>query len=575
VTETLALMRRPADSRFDETLAREVAVRENLNRVVVLGIARVDSVYVLTARLTEPASGRDLFASQERATTGREVLPALDRLLIDLRRASGEPRDSLRMYAVPLPRVTTGSLAALQSYATALREWRANRYPQAHAAYLRAIELDSTFTLAWVGLADFHYVVANDRPSGDAALERALANAGRLTERERLRLELTVAMRRGFMDEQIRIAELLARRFPERDTWFNYGTTLMQSRRCREAIPALQRAVTFDSTFGNAHINVATCQQFLGAYDLAVAAYGRAHATDSLMVYSGALNHEFGVGLVRAGLLDSARRVYGRMTTRPEVRDRQYGERSLGFLTAYLGRYGEAVTHFDSAALLAGRGNVQLSGFRNRVLQAEHLLTRGDGRSARIALDSAWAAGSRIPLDPAFAFYAGLAYLRAGQSSRAAAMLEMITRLARPAFPGEETLRAILAARIALARGRSREARDQLALATDTTRNDYRLAALSDVFRALGHPDSALAAATSLSQRAPFGTDAQDVWLRNLLLVGRLAEQMGQRERAHAAYARLVSMWRSGDTALPILVEARRGSDRTVTDAATDVPVRK
>ena len=84
------------------------------------------------------------------------------------------------------------------------------------------------------------------------------------------------------------------------------GHVLMRMRRCPEAIAALRQSETYDGTFANAHINVATCYQFLGSSDSAVAAYTRAYAADSVSVYTGALNHEFGVALVRAGLVDSS-----------------------------------------------------------------------------------------------------------------------------------------------------------------------------------------------------------------------------------------------------------------------------
>jgi tetratricopeptide (TPR) repeat protein len=576
VRETLALMQRPgADSVLDESLAREVATRENLQRVLLLGVARIDSAFVLTARIIHPPSGRDLFVDRARAATRGDILDQLDGLLTRVRRASGESGDSLRAYAVPLPRVTTSSLVALHAYAAGTDAWTRRRYDEAKAAFQRAVALDSTFALAWLGLAEVSYQLYRDRPAGDAALTQALQYADRLTERERLRLEQAALGYRGRVDQEVRIAEQLARRFPERDTWYSLGTFLMRLRRCPEAIPALERSLEFDSTFAGAHINVATCHQFLGASDSAVAAYGRAYAVDTASVYTGGLNHEFGIALVRAGRVDSARRVFERMARRSQPQDRQFGQRSLGYLAAWLGRARDADAHFDSAAVLAAGFGTHLSEFRNRILQAETRLTMGMRSRASLSLDASTQLATRLTLDPGFAMHAGLAYVTAGQLARASKMLEVIVAGSRAASASDRTIHAVMSARIALARGDTDGARRALEAATDTTWNDFVLPALLDVHAARGHADSALDASMRLASRSTFGTAAQEAWMRNLVRLAESAERIGRRDLAQETYVRLEAQLSAGDPDHPLLTEARAGIARLAgRDARQELPVR-
>lgn len=568
VRETLALMQRPgADSALDEALAREVAVRENVKRVVQLSVARLDQSYLLTGRVIDPSSGADLYSHQERVRDRGEVLDALDRVLNRLRRGVGESSDSIRANSAPLPRVTTASLPALQAYASALRAFSTRRFGEARDAYKRAVELDSSFALAWLGLAELHYQVLSDRAAAESALVRAERHVDRLTERERLRLSQASAGFRGRADEELRIAEAVARRYPELQSWYSLGTMLMRRRRCAEAIHSFEMALGVDSTFVPAHINAATCHQFLGASERAVAAYHGAWAVDTAAVYQGSLNHEFGVALVRAGLLDSARAVYRRMASRPLNQDRQFGQRSLAYHEAWTGHWRLADTHFDSAAMLSREARTPLSEFRNRILQAELLSTADERAKARQSLDDAWKLRERMAIAPAFAMYAGLAFVRSGQLDRAAGMLTIVNESMREASSDDRTVRAVLAARIALAQNRAVAARRELEAATDTTRSDYILPALVDVLLALGHRDSALVAATQFEKRVVFGIDAQDAWLRNLLMKGRIAEQLGRTELATTSYARLESQLLSGDADHPLLVESRRGLARLgVTD---------
>jgi tetratricopeptide (TPR) repeat protein len=563
IRETLALMKRPgADSMLNESLAREIAVRENLRSVVVLGVAGVDQDYLVSGRVIDPASGADLYANQERARERGNVLDALDKVLNRVRRAVGESRDSIRTFSAPLPRATTASLPALQSYATALSAFSARRYDDARASYQRAVELDSSFALAWLGLAEFEWQLANDRPAAFAALAHAERHGDRLTERERLRLAQTSAAYRGRAAEELRIAETLARSFPEVTTWYNLGNKQMRARRCPEAIASFDKALGFDSSFVGAHINRATCQQFLGASDSAVASYNRAWAVDSLSVYQGALNHEYGIGLVRAGMLDSARAVFQRMTRRPGNIDQQYGHRSLAYHASWTGQWRAADEQFDTAAMLVMDNRPPLSAFRNRILQADLLLTAQQTEKAKKSLDAAWGLHARIPLSPPFAMNAGLAFVRGGQLDRASEMLKAINKSMVEASSDDRTVRAVLAARIALAMRRPDSARRALEAATDTTRGGAVLPALVDVLIALGRRDSALVAATHFENRFAFGSDAQDAWLRNLLTKGRLAEQSGDKVVATSAYSRLESQLKSGDSDHPLLVESRRGLAR-------------
>jgi DNA-binding SARP family transcriptional activator/Tfp pilus assembly protein PilF len=574
VRETLSRMRKPgADSTLDEALAREIAVRENLARVVLLSVARLDREYLVGGRIIDPSSGADLYAHQERAGGPNEVLDALGEVLSRIRRAAGESTDSIRTFSAPLPRVTTASLPALQAYATALRAFTARRYPEAQALYRRAVELDPTFAMAWLGMAEARWSTANDRQRAFDALAQAERHSDRLTERERLRLAQVSAGYRGNAAEELRIAETLANSHPEVTTWYNYGSQLMRRRRCPEALTAFEKALGFDSSYANAHINTATCHQFLGAFDAAVASYNRAWAVDSQSVYQGALNHEFGIALARAGDPDSALAVFRRMARRPANQDQQYGQRSLAYHASWSGHWRAAAIHFDSATMLTREARLfPLSEFRNHILLSDLLLTAQQHSRAGQSLDSAWALRQRVSLAPYFAMIAGIAYVRAGQLDRAAEMLRNVNASLRESSSDDRTVRAILSARMALAQRRVRDARRDLEAATDTTRRGHLLAVLVDVLVALGHRDSALVAATEFEQRGDFGTDTQDAWMRNLLTKARLAEQLGQTVIATDAYTRLATQLRSGDADHPLLVESQRGLARLALNDSRRTP---
>ncbi|HET7585335.1 MAG TPA: AAA family ATPase [Gemmatimonadaceae bacterium] len=559
IAGALARMRRSATAvTLDEPLAREVAEREGVPVVLALAIARLDSTFDLSVRLVEPRSGRDLYADRERVRGRDAVLGALDRLLSRARHAMGESRRSIAATSASLPRVTTSSLDALRAYADGQRAWAAGEWGAAHGDWTRAVLLDSGFAMALSALADYDYVADNNRVTGDRDLARALAHLDRLTAREQLALQAKAASYRGSTDDALHLYGLLAERYPTHDTWYSYGTQLLQARRCGEAIPALEHAVAFDAHDARPWINIATCEQFQLDFQRAVAAYGRAQAIDSSILDRGNINHEFGVALMRLGLLDSAQAVFARMVADPDPAAQALGRRSVAYLLMLRGQYRAAAVQLDSAVALDIDVGARLSAFRNEIILAQAMLSADDTVRARRALDGAWHLVPTLSLEPAFAMFAGMEFARAGDRERAMQMLDTMRAHAERASVDDRTLVALLSAQLQLQEGHARAARSTLEQAEDTVRDGRRLALLTDTYVALGFPDSALGAATRLVRDVQLGDEQQDGWMRASLRIARLALQMGDTARALRAYREYVARWVNGDADLPELVAARR-----------------
>ncbi|MEO8561527.1 MAG: AAA family ATPase [bacterium] len=557
VAESVVRMERPhADSILTEELAREVAEREGVSRIIVLAIAQYDSAYELSARIVEPSSGRDLATERVRVAGRHNVLSGLDGLLSRVRGALGETSASDGATRQPLPRMTTSSLEALRAYAAGQQASGVRHWDLARDEFRSAVALDTSFAMAFLALADLEFVWYNDRAAGKQYLDRALAHMDHLTAREQLNLRAKAASYGGAPAAALQLYAQLAEAYPSRETWMTLGTRLMRERRCGNAIPAFRRALSFDSLYASAYINLATCDQVLRDYRGAVVEYERAQRVDSTALVAGNINHEYGQALIHLGLLDSAESTFRRMLTRLSQEEQGFGHRSLAYLSMYRGRYRAGEAHLDSAIALAQDAGAHLSEYRNDVILAQAAMTSGDMNRARRALDAAWTARTAASLDPAFSMFGGLAFARGGQLPRARTMLDSIRARATPSV-ADRTVESLLAARIALSAGRAREARALLEQARDTTRDAHRLALYADSYVALGFIDSALVAAVRLSQDMQLGHEQQEEWLHASLRVGRLAVQTGDTARGVAAYRELLSRWREGDGDLPDVREAR------------------
>ena len=187
----LQRMQRPATSRIDLALAREIAAREGVKVIVDGSVRSIGADYVVSMRLVSADSANELAAFQETASGASELLSKIDALTRKLRGRIGESLRDVRG-SPALEHVTTPSLEALRIYAEASRAMDRGGSPIEAAERLQqAVRIDSGFAMAWRKLGVALSNSGLPRARIDSALEKAYRLRDRLTERERLLAEGT------------------------------------------------------------------------------------------------------------------------------------------------------------------------------------------------------------------------------------------------------------------------------------------------------------------------------------------------------------------------------------------------
>lgn len=560
VAGALGRMGRSGDSVLTDSLALEVAAREHARAVFALTVSKVSDRYLLTGRLLSPVDGSDLAVHQVRVTDLDDIVAGLDRLVRQVQASVGDSRryrDSLPT----LPLVTTPSLEALKLYAEAGESWRRLRYDRAGQLYLRAIEVDSEFALAHVALGGY-YAFSNNHPAADSHYARGQQLRNRLTLREQLLLDSRLATARGDLAGAILFDLTLAERYPSRDTWYNYGTGLLQVERCSEAVPAFRRSLTFDSTAVNSYLNLATCYKILGDNRLALDAYAAAERVDSTALVSFNINHEWGGTLVRLGRYAEAEAAFSRMLVRSSDADRARGHRSLAYLGMLRGQYRKAVDHLTAAVALTQEENAFFSRLRNQSLLAEAFLIRGARGSAARELDQALRLAGSHSIEPRMLALLGRVLVRAGRIQDASGVLARIDREIKPGNPADQSARGLLFAELAVARGAPEQAFEAIRRDIDPGFAGWRDGLWGRTLGERGVMDSALTALAAFAGGDHFGVDFQADWILAPLEVARLAESLGDSATARAALQSLLVRWREGDPDLPVVLEAQRSLAR-------------
>jgi tetratricopeptide (TPR) repeat protein len=179
VEDALRLMRKPTETAVDAALGREVSLRDGGIRALLTGrVEKLDSTYVLTASLVNPANGVTVASFSEQAEGHKQVLPAMARLSNRVRESLSEELAHILPGEMKLEKAATPSLRALQLYSQGralvpVPDFRAlDKWGAALEFFQQAVGEDPQFASAhlWLGWA---YGRTGKREQGRPHFQRA------------------------------------------------------------------------------------------------------------------------------------------------------------------------------------------------------------------------------------------------------------------------------------------------------------------------------------------------------------------------------------------------------------------
>ena len=171
-----------AGDRLNESASRLVAMREGIKVVVAGQIAKKGSQYVISAKGVDPATGKQVFATQASASSRDAVLRAAGELAADLRSALGETRP-----VEPRETFSAASLDAVAAYIKGQEAFSAGRDGEAIERFREATERDPNFARAYGGWATAATRLGR-REEADRLWKIALGRLDQMSDRERYRL---------------------------------------------------------------------------------------------------------------------------------------------------------------------------------------------------------------------------------------------------------------------------------------------------------------------------------------------------------------------------------------------------
>jgi tetratricopeptide (TPR) repeat protein len=447
----------------------------------------------------------------------------------------------------------------LKLYADGVALWGKGDYHTAMRQYEAAAADDAEFAMAHAALGNaYTSFIYNDRVRGRQHLDRAIALAGRTTERERLAIQITHAINLGTPEQAERLYRLYLSQYPDDAPMrYNFGSTLMRQDRFREAVDELSEVVRVVPTFASAYVNLATCLSSERRHAQALASYEKAFAIEPSWKLGGNLNHEYGFALVEAGDHRKAREVFGLAAARPA--DKARALRSMALLDVMEGRFRRAAEAFREAALTNEAAKIGVSAARDRLLLAATLGAMNDRRGSLRELEAA----SRLLEGGAPQVWmlarVGQGFARAGAMRRAEQLLASAKAHLEENNAQQAAEAHVLEGEIELARGRAARAVEHFDRAYRARPWPLTLEPLARGEAAAGDADRSLEhyrALMGLGHRCS-GWEAQAPWLAAHYDFARLLAESGDRDLARTTIDELLTLWKESDGSPGVLKPAR------------------
>jgi tetratricopeptide (TPR) repeat protein len=332
---------------------------------------------VLTAHLVEVASGNAVASQRITGVPGDDIFALVDRLTVEIKSDLSLPVEAMAELDRPVANVTTNSAEAYRYYLEGLELGYKHYFAEAERALRTAIELDSTFAMAYYRLAGIGQG-ADRRAHLTTAVEFS-ANAG---NKEKLIIEAYYDWVNGKPLKSLATSQELLKRYPD-DKEVHQNLAILYGygfRQFDKAIFHYSRVIELDSLYGPAYNALAYCYNDVGDFEKSIWAINKyielepdqANPYDSrgeLYAANGKLDEAIAsfekaveakpdfypswgnLGLMHVYRRDysEARRCFEKLLESPRRNDRSTARYRLAMILVHQGRFERALDLFSQA----------------------------------------------------------------------------------------------------------------------------------------------------------------------------------------------------------------------------------
>ena len=550
--QSVKYLGKPEGTPVTPAIAREIGEREGIKAIITGTIANLGKQYVITLSAQNTATGDEIVSEQAQAPDKEHVLDALGKAAAAMRGKLGEDLNSIKKLDTPFGQATTSSLEAFRAYALGDKAHaKAHDIPEAEGHYLRAIELDPNFAMAYARLG---VVSINSGQVTKASnyFSRAYALSKNVSERERLYIagHYYEAVE-GNIPKVVETLQEAIQAYPGQiDNYININVAYQTLGQYDQGLPYAQKAVEIDPQESIAGENLLSDYIALGRMADMRKELDRTEkmelnsSTSDLVIYM--------VAHFLLGEPQEVQRVMAKIAGRP---DEFLATSILATTQQYAGQYQLAAATMQRAAEQAARAKAPDA-------QAGFVLESALARGLAGLCDSGEAVRQALSLDKSRQnqAFSTLAAAVCGDGKVALPLASELTKKYPQDTLIQDVYGPLAKAFVALAAGRAQEAIDAAEPAKPYNAN-YPASYVQGLAYLQLHDASHALGAFQTATRANAGTltIAAAPYLAQLQLgLARAYAMGGDKASAKKTYEAFFNTWKDADADLPLLLAAKK-----------------
>jgi tetratricopeptide (TPR) repeat protein/TolB-like protein/predicted Ser/Thr protein kinase len=591
--DILKLLGHEGTKKIDRSIASEVATEARARWMLQGSILQTQPQITLTWQLVEVESGNVLASQRLSGSADEDVFTLVDRLTVQVKQELALPTQAEQETDRPVAEVTTGSPEAYRHYLAGIENMWKVYNSEAIQDFERAVDLDSTFAMAYFKLSLL-------KPGAEqiAYLAKAVRYADQVSEKERYYIQTFDAVLGGDTERGLGTLERLTEHYPqEKEAYFWLGSFYRGLKSDpQKAIGYLKQAIEIDPLYKVAYNLLAYSYTEIDDYDNAIWAinkyielvpdepnpydsraeiygyYGK--IDEAIASYKKALEMkpDFQPSLVGLGHMYLFKREYAmaeatykQVSSSERTDSRVSGRRLLAYVPMYQGKLTQALEVLDNGiaadAMDQAKGAAQAN---KHYLKSYVLAELGqfelalDSVRRGIAIEKEFDPSDPIAARPVYAFFLALSGDSAGAEREAEAMKADIETLSIEEFMmGYWFARGLIEVAQEDYDGaipHLEKVADQLTIVPFQMR--YFLAA---AYLGAGRLDDAAAELEAMLSRYDDGRLANPLLaVKAHYMLGRAFEKSGWDRRAVNQYEEFLGIWKDADPGIRYLEEARQ-----------------
>ena len=230
----------------DEKIGREICHRANINSLVLTSIRQFGELYSVDLKILDIEKDEYLFSTNVQAEGKKNIPGLIDEISKQTRISLAEKAEQIEKSQRDIASMTTKNLEAYKFYDLGLKEIYNDKWDDGIKHFEKAIEIDSTFALAYFQLA-FSYQWKFNVPKAQEYIKMAVQHIESVPAKERLYIRAQSVQDKV---SRLNIYEELIKKYPnEKLAYFEYGDILYHSGSSIESMPYFENSHKLDPTF--------------------------------------------------------------------------------------------------------------------------------------------------------------------------------------------------------------------------------------------------------------------------------------------------------------------------------------